>query len=306
MTQDEAFLQAILEEPDDDTPRLVYADWLDENGDPDRAEFIRLQLRPPADSDAEHEARAAREKQLLQRHRAEWSRPLHGIRGEWTFRRGFIEQAALEVDVFLQHAPLLFRVVPLRHLAVRNSLNRLRALAGSPHLERLAALDLHGNRVGVAGAIDLASSPHLHRLASLYLDNNDLRAAGLRAFLEHAVLSSLTALDLSLNHVGDEGARALAATAHLPQLTALALRVNDLGVEGIAALAAAAGFVRLTRLDLSFNPLHADGVRVLAGPSGFAGLRELCLGACGLRPGRRRGAGAGVGPPLVLPDRVGP
>jgi uncharacterized protein (TIGR02996 family) len=42
MSQEEHFLQAILAAPDDDTPRLVYADWLDERGDP-RGEFIRLQ-----------------------------------------------------------------------------------------------------------------------------------------------------------------------------------------------------------------------------------------------------------------------
>ena len=45
MTHDDAFLQAILETPDDDTPRLIYADWLDEHGDVARAEFIRLQCR---------------------------------------------------------------------------------------------------------------------------------------------------------------------------------------------------------------------------------------------------------------------
>jgi uncharacterized protein (TIGR02996 family) len=44
MTQDEAFLQAIREAPDDDAPRLVYADWLDENGQPERADFIRYQI----------------------------------------------------------------------------------------------------------------------------------------------------------------------------------------------------------------------------------------------------------------------
>jgi uncharacterized protein (TIGR02996 family) len=37
----EAFLQAIIDDPDDDTPRLIFADWLDENGEPERAEFIR-------------------------------------------------------------------------------------------------------------------------------------------------------------------------------------------------------------------------------------------------------------------------
>ena len=36
---------AIVASADDDTPRLAYADWLDENGDHDRAEFIRVQCR---------------------------------------------------------------------------------------------------------------------------------------------------------------------------------------------------------------------------------------------------------------------
>ena len=44
MTHDEAFLQAILEAPEDETPRLVYADWLEDQGDP-RGEFIRLQAQ---------------------------------------------------------------------------------------------------------------------------------------------------------------------------------------------------------------------------------------------------------------------
>jgi uncharacterized protein (TIGR02996 family) len=43
MSHDEAFLQAIIESPDDDAPRLVYADWLDEHGQPVRADFIRVQ-----------------------------------------------------------------------------------------------------------------------------------------------------------------------------------------------------------------------------------------------------------------------
>jgi uncharacterized protein (TIGR02996 family) len=39
-----AFLAAIIERPDDDVPRLVFADWLDEHGQPERAEFIRVQV----------------------------------------------------------------------------------------------------------------------------------------------------------------------------------------------------------------------------------------------------------------------
>jgi uncharacterized protein (TIGR02996 family) len=40
----DALLRAVVANPDDDAPRLVYADWLDEHGDPDRAEFIRIQI----------------------------------------------------------------------------------------------------------------------------------------------------------------------------------------------------------------------------------------------------------------------
>lgn len=43
MKQREAFLRAIVENPADDTPRLVYADWLDEHDELDRAGFIRVQ-----------------------------------------------------------------------------------------------------------------------------------------------------------------------------------------------------------------------------------------------------------------------
>lgn len=54
MTDDEkAHLAAIIENPDDDTPRLVYADFLDEHGRHERAEFVRVQCelarRPPCE-----------------------------------------------------------------------------------------------------------------------------------------------------------------------------------------------------------------------------------------------------------------
>jgi uncharacterized protein (TIGR02996 family) len=44
-TAHDAFLEAICAAPEDDTPRLVYADWLEEHGEGERAEFIRLQCR---------------------------------------------------------------------------------------------------------------------------------------------------------------------------------------------------------------------------------------------------------------------
>jgi uncharacterized protein (TIGR02996 family) len=43
MSDRNAFLRAICETPADDAPHLVFADWLNENGESERAEFIRVQ-----------------------------------------------------------------------------------------------------------------------------------------------------------------------------------------------------------------------------------------------------------------------
>jgi uncharacterized protein (TIGR02996 family) len=44
VTDQAPFIAAIIARPDDDLPRLIYADWLDENGECERAEFIRCQV----------------------------------------------------------------------------------------------------------------------------------------------------------------------------------------------------------------------------------------------------------------------
>jgi uncharacterized protein (TIGR02996 family) len=43
MREDFPFLRAIVNQPDDDALRLIYADWLEDRGDP-RAEFLRLEV----------------------------------------------------------------------------------------------------------------------------------------------------------------------------------------------------------------------------------------------------------------------
>jgi uncharacterized protein (TIGR02996 family) len=44
MNERQNFIRAICAAPQDDAPRGVFADWLDENGDGDLAEFIRVQI----------------------------------------------------------------------------------------------------------------------------------------------------------------------------------------------------------------------------------------------------------------------
>ncbi|MCE9562679.1 MAG: TIGR02996 domain-containing protein [Planctomycetes bacterium] len=75
MSDEKALLSAIWEHPHEDTPRLVYADWLQENGQPERAEFIRVQidasLRSARDPMALKGAQRARE--LLDAHKEAWT-----------------------------------------------------------------------------------------------------------------------------------------------------------------------------------------------------------------------------------------
>src|SRR5262245_25219775 len=76
MSDESAFLAAVIANPDDDAPRLIYADWLDENGDSERAELIRLQCQlaigwdriVSLDGDPESE----REQALLKKNRQRW------------------------------------------------------------------------------------------------------------------------------------------------------------------------------------------------------------------------------------------
>lgn len=44
MNERDALILAICRQPTDDTPRLAFADWCDENGDPDRAEYVRKSI----------------------------------------------------------------------------------------------------------------------------------------------------------------------------------------------------------------------------------------------------------------------
>ena len=70
------FIEAIRDAPEDDTHRLVYADWLEDHGDSDRAEFIRVQCelaRPPR-TDGEPSCRPANENYSLRTGVSGWGR----------------------------------------------------------------------------------------------------------------------------------------------------------------------------------------------------------------------------------------
>jgi uncharacterized protein (TIGR02996 family) len=87
MPDDTALLAAIRAAPDDDAPRLVYADWLDEHGDGARAEFIRVQCELARRESADLRAR---ESALLDRHHDSFAGRLARPWIRYRFRRGFV------------------------------------------------------------------------------------------------------------------------------------------------------------------------------------------------------------------------
>ena len=122
MTHDEAFLQAILEAPDDDAPRLIYADWLEEQGDP-RGAFIRVQcqLARMAEDDPRRPALEVEETPLRARMRQDlradkppawakiptWARKAcwqaeSNEQGRCEFERGFLARLHTSATAFLK------------------------------------------------------------------------------------------------------------------------------------------------------------------------------------------------------------
>src|SRR3954471_17475622 len=106
MTREDDLLRAIRHDPDDDSLRLVYADWLEEHGGPEglaRAEFIRVQmeLARAGGDDPRAAGLRARQDALLERHGADWAAPVAGLAREYTFRRGFVEEVTLSAARFL-------------------------------------------------------------------------------------------------------------------------------------------------------------------------------------------------------------
>jgi len=177
---EDGLLRAIVTEPDDDTHRLVYADWLDDHGDPVRAEFIRAQVqlaRDPTDS-PERRTLAFRARQLLDQHEAEWAAVLEGLASEWTFRRGFIEVIRLHQERLVGCAQL-FAHLPIRILAIHGLEGRIGPLADLPPSPQVLALDLTGNQLNLDGLQGLQFARPFSGLERLSLQFNHLDDAAI-------------------------------------------------------------------------------------------------------------------------------
>src|SRR5262249_35144606 len=97
MTSEANFLAAIRENPDDDAVRLIFADWLEDQGDTGRAEFIRVQVERATLCPEEPRAEDLRdrEEELLGLHRTTWIGGLEKLVDEVKFQRGLPEMVVV-------------------------------------------------------------------------------------------------------------------------------------------------------------------------------------------------------------------
>lgn len=196
MTQESDLLRDSLFHPDDDAPRLAYADFLHARGDP-RGRFMRLQLRAVAaerngDPDALYAPWLDEADALRARHGSAWIADLCPPCTRAGFVRGMVEHVALSAQDFLDHAQTLYARAPIRHVDLTEAHGLAPALSASPLLAPIRSLQFDRCGLDDDDIVMLAASPHL---------------------------GELQWLELMRNAIGLQGARALAAaSAHLPQL----------------------------------------------------------------------------------------
>ena len=304
----DAFLRAVLADPDDDAPRLVYADWLEERGDP-RGEFIRLQCAAAAlpAGDPRATRLLGRARKLLERHfRAwlgglrSWMGPCHLDRAGYVveeetpgpdlgpattrvkcrFRRGFVEEVRIgggaAVARFAAAAPAVFAAAPVRRLAF--------------HPDYTCSTGYH-----VHGPLDvapLAGLSELIRLDTLELVGCGITPAGFAALAGSPHLARLELLNLRGTPIGSVGLAALGGAPLADRLTTLKLEGDALRdpedriwpswrpfVIGpaVGALARTRLPARLRGLGLSHGEIGDRGASALAGSPYLAGLVALDL-----------------------------
>jgi uncharacterized protein (TIGR02996 family) len=285
-SQQDALYRSVCEYPDEDMPRLIFADWVEEAGDSIRAEFIRMQIALARV--AEHDVLWTRARQLHPNAILGWSLtyPLPSLPAGFSWeghrtRRGFSWQATAEnLDAFLTDAPALFAAAPVQSLCFdpRSNLNkRFLDLVNCPHLDRIRRLEFSLTRIDSEGASLLGSSPFARNITELSFANNAVTTEGLGALAASCLFEQLRELELERAALPPSELVESLAAMKMGTLRRLSVSECLLASTDVACLASLPFVQSLHMLDLSDNPLGCEGVQSLAESSLFSGLAILNL-----------------------------
>jgi uncharacterized protein (TIGR02996 family) len=241
MPTEKELLSAIDASPDDAAPRLAHADWLQANGDPARAEFIRLQVEAVPDWDE-------RVSGLLDANRKRWleGRPVSdGM--VWEFERGYPEAVEFRTLKAFR-AGWNAAAHGARHLVFACLNGNASSLAAEPGLRLARSLRLRFCYRG-RGLLDLLRSPHLAQLERLSLTGDGLTDEFVEGLAGLSSLPSLVALELSpwgplgpacgVCPVGAGGAGVLAQDGPARRTAAGLMQARGIGFRAVAGRGAA-------------------------------------------------------------------
>ncbi len=302
----EPFLAAINADLDDDTVRLAFADWLQENGDEARAAFIRVQVALyRTDEDASPELRA-RERQLINDNRGRWTRglPPELTESSWSFRRGFVFSASATARQWLRHGAELRRLTPLENLGLSRTvdceqvfaqpslvgLRRLflddprptcfAALADAPALDSLTGLAI-GDCASSSGAIRgpaavLARSPRLANLARVCLRSSPIGDSFAHGLATNSAVRKLLEAEFLKTELSAPWFEQFVNSPAAVGLRVLNLQANYFGDDGCRRLVNSP-LMELDELNLRYTNLTAESARLLAAWPGLKSVRTLRL-----------------------------
>ena len=253
-----AILRACKDEPDDDAPRLVLADWLEDRGDEERARFIRRQVAaPPGHS---HTGTP----------NPEW----FGAWADWAADGGSTPAGDFYDRAYFSRG--------LLHINSHEGFPRdLGRLLGPPF-----EWDWVESLSGHCWSSELDWTPLLrssivHELSTLGIFGDGRVDNLAKQFASSQPLPHLSALHLIHVDLTDHGLATLCRTG-LPRLQSLALSQNRITARGVHEIAEHPQLSRLRRLDLSMNPIGNTGAKLLAESWARTTLRRLDLGRCNI------------------------
>lgn len=208
MSDEAALRQAVLASPAEDLPRLVYADWLDDCGHTERAEFIRAQVEYAATPPWEPFAVRLRHRRPdLVSGGMHWL-PHLGDFAEWyALRRGFGWSVLVrQLGAFLAGAHSLFAIEPIGELILPAAArDDWEMLAAEPWLAKVTSLRFRTGSMLSEPIRALAASPFSNGIRRIAFDVST--SPGMGAVVEllalSPLISQLTELEFRLGHDRD-------------------------------------------------------------------------------------------------------
>ncbi|MBP3960996.1 TIGR02996 domain-containing protein [Gemmata sp. G18] len=209
MNEEDALLRAICEHPDEDMPRLAFADWLDEQGTVSAAwaELIRVQMALARGAGDPRERLVARERELAPVVVESWPErmglPVGLMWQNWT--RGFPFTLAGPGELIRAAHPRFAGRVPLCEFNFRGATDAdLLALATwtEARLVRKLGVWTDTERITERAFIAMVDCEHLGKLERLRMERVQLTERAAVAFLDSPFMAGLLHLKLLVGGLG--------------------------------------------------------------------------------------------------------